>query len=318
MDKKVLFFGDFGIDDAIAFIYAFLSKKINIVGIVADYGNVSREMVLQNVDYLIKKTGLNDIPVISGASRPLTGESPIYYPAIHGPNGLGPVIPSAIKKNKRENFFEVIDIIKKYENEIIIVNTGRLTSLATLFVLYGALMENVHSYYIMGGAFLCPGNVTPVSEANFYSDPIAANLVMKYAKKATIYPLNVTRNTIVSPEMTNYIAAKGKTDLVKPLIDYYYYHFYKQNYPGSKGSPVHDVLPMMSVIHDDLCRYVEAEVIIDLSNGLSRGQSIGDFRPVLNNETFGRTKQRIAVELHYKKFFSEFMTVMTGEHFKQE
>jgi purine nucleosidase len=40
--KKVLFFGDVGIDDTVALIYAHLTAKIDIVGIVADYGNVPR------------------------------------------------------------------------------------------------------------------------------------------------------------------------------------------------------------------------------------------------------------------------------------
>ena len=72
-------------------------------------------------------------------------------------------------------------------------------------------MEYIHSYYIMGGAFLYPGNVTPIAEANFYGDPGAANIVMRYAKNLSIYPLNVTQSAIVTPEMVNYIHSKGKT-----------------------------------------------------------------------------------------------------------
>lgn len=56
-----------------------------------------------------------------------------------------------------------------------------------------------------GGAFLFSGNVTPVSEANFYGDPIAANIVMKYAKKATIYLINVTQRALITPEMVDII-----------------------------------------------------------------------------------------------------------------
>ncbi len=52
MKQKILLFGDFGIDDAIALIYSFFTKEIKIVGIVADYGNVPREKVLKNINYL--------------------------------------------------------------------------------------------------------------------------------------------------------------------------------------------------------------------------------------------------------------------------
>ncbi len=37
-------------------------------------------------------------------------------------------------------------------------------------------MKYVKEYYIMGGAFLMPGNVTPVAEANFHGDLMASQL----------------------------------------------------------------------------------------------------------------------------------------------
>ncbi|MDA1994989.1 nucleoside hydrolase, partial [Bacillus cereus group sp. Bce036] len=47
MQKKVLLFTDLGIDDAFAILYTFFRKDIQLVGIVADYGNVSRENVIR-------------------------------------------------------------------------------------------------------------------------------------------------------------------------------------------------------------------------------------------------------------------------------
>lgn len=67
MVKKVLLFGDIGIDDTVALIYASLTKKIEIVGIVADYGNVSREDAVSNIYYLMKLFDFpQGIPVIRG------------------------------------------------------------------------------------------------------------------------------------------------------------------------------------------------------------------------------------------------------------
>ena len=89
----------------------------------------------------------------------------------------------------------------------------------------------------MGGAFLHPGNVTPISEANFYGDPAAANIVLQSSPNMYIYPLNVTQYSIITPEMAEYIEAKGKAPLVKPLFDHYYYSYYKNALPHLKGSP---------------------------------------------------------------------------------
>lgn len=55
--KNVLLFSDFGIDDFVAVIFSFFSEEINIVGIVADYGNVSREDAVRNAAYLRELTG---------------------------------------------------------------------------------------------------------------------------------------------------------------------------------------------------------------------------------------------------------------------
>nr|WP_272942945.1 nucleoside hydrolase [Bacillus bingmayongensis] len=159
----------------------------------------------------------------------MTAEVETFYPEVHGTFGIGPIQPG-LELKMFENFFEILKLIKQYKNELIIVNTGRLTSLATLFLLYGDMMKNVHSYYIMRGTFLYPGNVTPIAEANFYGDPVAANIVMRYAKNLSIYPLNVTQPAIVTPEMVNYIPSKGKAKLLKPLLDYYYYQFYQKKF----------------------------------------------------------------------------------------
>ncbi len=312
MVKRLLFFGDFGIDDTVALTYAHLTEEIDVIGIVADYGNVPKEETIRNVRFLLKSVGKEYIKVFGGADKPMTAFGATFYPEVHGQFGLGPIQPQ-LEIAKFENFFDIIELIEQYKNEIIIVNTGRLTSLATLFLLYEETMKNVHSYYIMGGAFLFPGNVTPIAEANFYGDPIAANIVMKYAQNLSIYPLNVTQTAIVTPEMVNYIHSKGKTKFLKTLLDYYYYYqFYQKVVPGIKGSPVHDALTMMGIKRDDIFSYFSSSVLVNTIEE-NRGQSIGDFRVTTKPDTFGnRPKHRIAVSYDYEKFYKEFMTVMTG------
>ncbi|WP_067727157.1 nucleoside hydrolase [Oceanobacillus damuensis] len=137
MPQKVLVFGDIGIDDIIAIIYGSLNDEVEIVGIVADYGNVIRENALRSIYYLrsIFKNKLN-VPIIAGAELPMTGEIPEPVSEIHGEYGLGPIIPPENGTDGvSENFFDIVDIIEEYSNELIIVNIGRLTSLATMFLI---------------------------------------------------------------------------------------------------------------------------------------------------------------------------------------
>ncbi|WP_106496723.1 nucleoside hydrolase [Lentibacillus sp. Marseille-P4043] len=318
MTVKVLVFGDIGIDDTIALIYGYFKEEVDIVGVVADYGNVSKDRAVKNVQYVSNLLDITkkEVKIIGGANIPLNGEKPAFFPEIHGEYGLGPIIPPEnMHDGVFENFFEIINIIKQYQDELIVVNIGRLTSLATMFILYRKLMKKVKSFYIMGGAFWVPGNITAVSEANFYEDPIAAKTVLMYAHNVTIIPLNVTEQAIVTPQMVDYIDYIGKTKIIKPMLDYYY-NFYKKRNPNVQGSPVHDALTLIATIHEEMFIFKKLPVhIVQKSEGISKGQSIADIRPYLNPKNEKGKEHRIAFKLDYPKFYKEFMSVMTGESF---
>ena len=315
MAKKVLIFGDIGIDDTIALIYAHFNDEIDIVGVIADYGNVSREDAMSNIRYLFNLFNFpNDIPVISGAEMPMTAELPTYYPEIHGVHGLGPIVPDDYEL-VIENFLEIVNIIKTYKDELIIVNIGRLTSLATLFILYKELMGNVKEIYIMGGAFGVPGNVTPVAEANFHADPVAVKIVLSYASNVTILPLNATQKAIVTPEMVDYIDHFGKAKIFKPLMDFYT-EFYQERDPTLQGSPVHDALTLIAVIHPEMFTFESHPIEIEQQlEGLARGQSITVIQP---GDPFNKNEKnhRVAFDLDYVKFFHNFLSVMTVKQSK--
>lgn len=314
--KKVLFFGDIGIDDTIALIYAYLTDEIEIVGVVADYGNVSREDALSNIHYIFNLYDFpKDIPVILGADVPLTGEQPTFYPEIHGEHGLGPIVPTN-DVQVAENFYEIVNIIEKYRNELVIVNVGRLTSLATMFILYKDLMRSVKEFFIMGGAFWVPGNVTSVAEANFHGDPVAVKIVLSSAENVTIIPLNASQKAIVTPEMVNYIDQFDKTNVIKSLMEFYT-AFYKKRNPRLEGSPLHDVLTIMATIHPQMFYYGQAQVdIVQRLEGPARGQSIAvkDDKEILD----GSKKHRIAFDIDYQQFFNQFLSVMVGKNTNSE
>ena len=162
-------------------MYGLLHPDIDIVGVVTGYGNVTQEKATSNAAYLLQMAGREDIPVINGAKIPLSGDITTYYPEIHGTDGLGPIKPPKLF-TKYKAFLYIFDLLEKYKGELIIVDAGRSTTLATAFILEKPMMKYVKEYYIMGGAFLMPGNVTPVAEANFHGDPIASQLVMQNAK----------------------------------------------------------------------------------------------------------------------------------------
>lgn len=315
--KKVLMFSDFGVDDVVALLYAYYKKEIEIVGIVADYGNVSKETALKNVAFLQRLTGAK-VTVIGGAISPLTGNLPQYYPEIHGIAGLGPIIPENHYADESlvENFFEVREIINKYQNNITIYSAGRLTSLATAFILYPDTMKLVNDFYIMGGAFGVPGNITPVAEANFHGDPYAANIVLQLSPKPTyLIPLDVTKYAIFTPQMVNdldkYFKQTGDAvgAIIKPLVDYYQ-KFYKKTYPDIAGSPLHDLLAIWSLLPNTEIKFVKVPVKVEVNLGSTFGQSSGDFRESENKVDW--KGHNVAVHFNYRQFIQDaFQTFKT-------
>ncbi|WP_261302949.1 nucleoside hydrolase [Paenibacillus andongensis] len=307
MVNNVLFFSDMGVDDAVALMYASFTKTINIVGIVCSYGNVPVEDAVKNAHFLLRLLGLKDVPVIKGAERPMTGETPTYSSKAHGTHGLGSIVPPFASEG--QNFGIVKSILERYAGELIIVDTGRLTSLAMTSMLYGKLMEKVKGYHIMGGAFLVPGNVTPVAEANFAGDPVAADLIMRNGGPISLFPLNVTHKAIVTQTMSDSIDRAGKAPLFKPIFDVYY-DFYITSIPQLQGAPVHDLLPMMALVNRHMFQWMSRAVHVVTQEGIAKGQSIADFRL---NATTQPNAIRIALDLDYRQFYWNFMTDMTDK-----
>jgi purine nucleosidase len=312
---NTLLFCDPGIDDSLAIMYALLNPEINVVGIVSSYGNVPQQQATQNIAYLLQLANRPDIPIIAGARSPFSGEIAIYYPEIHGEEGLGPIRPPDTIPREILNFDEIFKIIKRYENNLVIVDVGRSTSLATAFILGGdEQMSKISAFYIMGGAFLVPGNVTSLAEANFHGDAIASNLVLNKARNVYIYPLNVTNYAIIKPETINQISSANYnsfTPLIKPIFDFYN-EAYKKLVPGIEGSPIHDVLPLFAMNNPDKMAYVDRKASVSINMDDTKGLSQGDFRPRAPQEEPPDTVDHIANWFDYNAFLQDFIKTMTN------
>ncbi|MFG6149212.1 nucleoside hydrolase [Halobacillus sp. B23F22_1] len=314
--KKIILFADTGIDDAIALTYALKHPEVNLLGVVSGYGNIDREKAIRNVEYLLELAGRTDIPVIAGAARPLNGEDPVYFPEIHGSEGLGPIDPPIAEERfaNRTNFSKLFQLIKEHRKEVILVNVGRCTSLAIAHYLSPEVMQDVKATFVMGGAFNEPGNATEVAEANFYGDPIAANYICQSAANLTIIPLNVTRDAILTPRQVNLIDARSDSaleEIIKPILDFYF-EAYQQLEPGIPGTPMHDLAALMAALDiSGLFEYKKREVIVEHQGTAAYGESIADFRPASSN-CFGPQCSRIALNLNKDIFVANVIEILTN------
>ncbi|GAA0329069.1 nucleoside hydrolase [Bacillus carboniphilus] len=315
--KKLLIFLDPGIDDSLALMYALSQPEFEVVGIVSSYGNVTKEQAIHNTAYLLDLAGIKDVPIIAGVTGPLSGEAVSFYPEIHGEEGLGPIKPPPEQYQDVEiyDINKIRELIEEHGDSLTIVNLGRLTDLAVLYILYGPEFVNqVKEIYIMGGAFLVPGNVTPAAEANFYGDPIAADLVMEKGRNITIFPLNVTSKALLTPDLVDFLAENSRSpyaSLFEPIFDYYF-KAYQKLVPGIQGAPIHDLLVLSALVNPEMVKVLKRRVRVELG-GDFKGASEADFRPKPEEQP-EETLDTIAMEMDYQAFIFDVIEIfLRGE-----
>lgn len=141
----------------------------NLLGISSVSGNASIAHTTSNTLALLSSFGLttNDVPVVRGASSPLT--RPIKFaPEIHGKTGLDgvPLLPS-VQPSMVESVPSGVQhiaeaILKEERDQVWIVATGPLTTVALLFRDFPEVRAHIRGLSVMGGAV---GHV-PVSRAS--------------------------------------------------------------------------------------------------------------------------------------------------------
>ncbi|GLB61681.1 nucleoside hydrolase [Cytobacillus sp. NCCP-133] len=307
--KNIILFADPGIDDSLAIIYALLNPKIKILAIVSSYGNVTKEQATDNIAYLLKLAGRTDIPIIGGTNIPSSGETPRHYPEIHGEEGLGPIRPPEDVKGELTNFSDLYNIIRENQ-DITVVDVGRNTSLASLFQLGENVSGIIKEFFLMGGAFMVPGNVTPSAEANFYGDPIASQLVLTNLDNIFVVPLNVTNRAIITMEHIKMIQEMTDNPVIQIMDEVmeYYIEAYKKLIPGMSGAPLHDVLTLFLMVNPDMGRTIRREINILTSND-GRGTSIADFRV---SSKPSEKNINIFLDFNYQGFIEDFIKVMSS------
>lgn len=249
MVHKVIIDTDPGIDDTMALFFAFLAKEVDVIGITTVFGNVPVEIATRNAMFLCERAKAK-VPVARGAEFPLVGPESSYAYFAHGEDGLGNTNPNCLNRNvdPRNAAQFIIEMAKRYPNEITLIAIGPLTNIALALKLEPNLPNLVKGLNIMGGAAFVPGNVSPYAEANFKSDPYAANIVLSENWPLTMFGLDVTEKVSYSGEWLSKLKkVNPKLGGLLNDIAQFYINFYSQNEP-TNYCLFHDVMPLAYLV----------------------------------------------------------------------
>jgi pyrimidine-specific ribonucleoside hydrolase len=277
--KHIILDTDPGVDDALAFMLAFNSPELSVEAVTTVVGNVSQEKCHRNARQLLEFLGRTDVPVCSGAEKPLLRE-PRDAEGFHGKEGLGDaVLPAPRMRLDPRNATQVMhQMAGELGKDLTLVAIGPLTNVAAALVSDPTLAETVNGLVIMGGAFnLTPygvGNANAVAEFNVWHDPEAARIVFNSGIPMICAGLDTTTHPDyrMSPAMFGEIEARGtrKSRLVADLCGGIVRRF--------NGFSLHDPMAVAYAVDPTMFRTEKCRVDVETQGELTRGMTVVDRR----------------------------------------
>jgi purine nucleosidase len=253
--RRVVIDTDPGIDDAMAIAVAAVAPQIDLVALTTVFGNHRLEVTTANAIRVLDFLGVDDVPVVAGADRPLM--RPIGPPAtfVHGDDALGDIGlpgPSRTPLSDARAAVQLIDLARATPGEVTLLTIGPLTNLALAVRLEPELVTLLDEVVVMGGAAFVGGNVTPAAEANIWNDPEAAEIVLGAGFPLTMIGLDVTHEILADVEWLDRCGRLGTRagDLVHRTAPTYV-DFHRRT-DGLDGIHCHDVATVAYLLRPEL------------------------------------------------------------------
>ncbi len=309
MPKHIIFDTDPGIDDSLALLLAIASPEIVVDGISIVHGNSSAGQGTINALSVLELVRAAHIPVYKGCELPLVQPS-LLAPETHGDTGLGYAKLSApqTRPQVQHGVDFLIEHIMSHPGEITLVAIGPLTNVALAIRQEPRIVKAVKEVFIMGGAIRHEGNTTPLAEFNTFLDPHAAHIVFHSGMPIILTPLDVTYQCIlqkrdverllkIDSPMTHFIAETTR-----------FYMEYHDEYQSIDGCVINDPMTLALTFLPKLCDYEDLYVDVDLSGGVSTGNTFADFYRMTKEPA----NMKVALGVRPRDFIELFLTRMEG------
>lgn len=273
---------DPGIDDSVALALAVQSPELEIAAVTTTYGNTTIARATQNAREVLARLGARErIPVYPGADRPLLRSLDVAIET-HGEHGLGYALPALTAELQPDEIAveapgAMLRLAAGASEPVTIICLGPLTNLALALALDRPLLQRqVAEIVLMGGEPNGQGNVTPVSEFNFWCDPEAAQIVLLSGIPLRMVGLNVTRRMVLTSQAIEALAADDR-----PALRWWgdmlrFYAEFHRTREGLEGCILNDPLAVALAIAPEFGVAEPMYVEIALHDDLTRGQSLCD------------------------------------------
>jgi purine nucleosidase len=309
---KLLIDCDPGHDDAVAILYA--ARHLDLVGITTVFGNQTVEKTTLNALRVLALAGL-DIPVAKGCGRPFVGDAPLA-PDTHGASGLdGVELPEPARAPEDIHAVDfILRMARQHRGELNVAIIGAHSNVALALRLEPQLAGWLKLITIMGGT-AGVGNLQPMACVNVLSDPEAASVVFGSGVPIKWIGYETTRTVLVTEADIARLRTGGKVSNAVADIAAYYRKRQIAVY-GIDGAPMHDSCAIMPLVRPDFIRYEAVPIAVELSQGLARGMTIVDRRPIQPGAALSSIKPKapanaeMAVDVSRREIIDDIVTTM--------
>lgn len=304
---------DTGVDDALAIAYATAAPDVDLIGIVASYGNNLRDICATNSLKLLELLGQTNVPVYKGLDHSSTSDHFTVMPVsldIHGHNGIGDVdLPQPRRQTEKESGVDFyIEAAHRYGKNLIIVPTGPMTNLAAALHKDPSIAQSIGNVTFMGGALTVEGNVSEAAEANINQDAEAANAVLSNPDlPLTMVGLDVTLRTLLTKKETQRWRNLGtKSGQAYADITDYYIDAYHRLGIDKHGCALHDPLAVGVSLDPSFVSTISLFMKV-IHDGADYG------RTVANNAKLNLPDPNVnvAIQVDQQRYLDTFMTYLT-------
>lgn len=301
MKRKIIIDTDPGHDDAMALMLACLSPEFDVLAVTTVAGNSTIENTTRNARFILDFIGRQDIPVYSGADKPLERE--LVQAVVHGASGLDGANPTGKPKLTGDAAGQILRLVRKYPDEVTLVTLGPLTNIARAIQRDSEAMKRVKEIVSMAGAIEVPGNTNRVAEFNVFVDPEAADIVMQFPVQKTLVPLDACNDILLQPEDLSGLRNDSLRKLLLDMLEPYMANLEKYE-TGKRGALMYDVLAVFYVLQPDACETTEANIQVETEGKITRGMTVADRRNITDAIP---TNTKIVAKITPGSFLKEFL-----------
>jgi inosine-uridine nucleoside N-ribohydrolase len=269
--NKVIIDTDPGVDDALALAFA-LSSQLDVIGITTLYGNSSLADSTANALAIVDLLRRN-VPVFSGASRPLRGVA--RRASSHGKKGLGGLVIDTMKTKEQataQSF--IVEELRKSDMPIDIIVIGPATNIARVVRDYPDVLVKIGQVIIMAGVINSDGNITKKAEFNAYNDPLALRLVLSSPLRTVLIPADVCRQVVFAADVFREINNKSMQESMLKLTNAYIAYYQQNNeFETFDGGVMYDLLTVAYMIDPSIFSVIPVGVTVNVEAGDEYGMT---------------------------------------------